>query len=343
MKKIFTLVCMAMLAMSVQAQDVYKAIEIVTDEEGTETYVLAPEFKAVVGEDGQTATNVVDGKSVVKISTANVDAEAVGGSTPANVDGGVQDITVGAPIDAENHLYEITVNSWAPITWRNANNRVVKDGDGNITYRILNVAGTGNPYVNIMCEYNPDNENGEIRRAAYEYYLPDGSMGMPITGLYYKFTPKVAGTFKVMIWANKTNRNVFVVDESTMKAIPYTADGFMNNNTYATAEEIQTIHDNKFVNAETGEDSNPYVIGNGNPFFGWVNFEADAGKSYWLFMDTSQIGFGGYEFTAGGDSGVSSIKVDDDANAPSYNLAGQRVDDNYRGVVIKNGKKVVKK
>lgn len=343
MKKFFTLICMTFAAMSIYAQDVYKSIEIITNEDGSESYVLAKEFKAVVGEDGQTATNVVDGKSVVKISTANVDAEAVGGSTPANVSGGVQDITPGAVIDEEKHLYEITVNNWNSITWRNANNRIVKDEEGNITYRILNVAGTGNPYVKIMCEYNPDNENGEIRRAAYEYYLPDGSNGMPLTGLYYKFTPKVAGTFKVMIWANKTNRNVFVVDESTKKAISYTADGFMNNNTYATAEEIQKIHNDKFVNAETGEDSNPYVIGNGNPFFGWVNFEAEAGKSYWLFMDTSQIGFGGYEFTASGDSGVSNIQAETDKNAPSYNLAGQRVDENYKGVVIKNGKKVVKK
>ena len=31
------------------------------------------------------------------------------------------------------------------------------------------------------------------------------------------------------------------------------------------------------------------------------------------------------------------------ADAPMYNLAGQRVDSNYKGVVIQNGKKVMKK
>lgn len=333
MKKFFTLICMTFAAMSIYAQDVYKSIEIVTNADGSESYVLAAEFKAVVGEDGQTATNVVDGKSVIKFSTENVDVEAVGGSTPKKRDAGGEEINPDG-----------TVIAWSPITWRNANNRIVKDEEGNITYRILNVAGTGNPYVGIgVEEIVTDGSPTGNYRATYEYYLPDGSKGMPLTGLYYKFTPKVSGKFKVMVWANKTNRNVYVVDESTKQAISYTADGFMNNNTYATEEEIQKIHNDRFVNAETGEDSNPYVIGNGNPFFGWVNFEAEAGKSYWLFMDSSQIGFGGFEFTAGGDSGVANIKADADKDAPSYNLAGQRVDENYKGVVIKNGKKVVKK
>ena len=43
--------------------------------------------------------------------------------------------------------------------------------------------------------------------------------------------------------------------------------------------------------------------------------------------------------------GIDTIKADaaNDANAPAYNLAGQRVSKNYRGVVIINGKKVVNK
>ena len=40
-------------------------------------------------------------------------------------------------------------------------------------------------------------------------------------------------------------------------------------------------------------------------------------------------------------SGVKSIKSDLDANAPAYNVAGQRVSADYRGVVIKNGKKLL--
>lgn len=43
-------------------------------------------------------------------------------------------------------------------------------------------------------------------------------------------------------------------------------------------------------------------------------------------------------------SGISNITIDDaDANAPVYNLAGQKVSESYKGVVIKTGKKFVQK
>lgn len=40
-------------------------------------------------------------------------------------------------------------------------------------------------------------------------------------------------------------------------------------------------------------------------------------------------------------SGIHAVTIDD-ANAPAYSLDGRRVDESYRGVVIKNGKKYVK-
>ncbi len=36
---------------------------------------------------------------------------------------------------------------------------------------------------------------------------------------------------------------------------------------------------------------------------------------------------------------IENISVQDDANAPIYNVLGQRVDENYKGIIIKNGKK----
>lgn len=38
-----------------------------------------------------------------------------------------------------------------------------------------------------------------------------------------------------------------------------------------------------------------------------------------------------------------NIEVAKNENAPIYNLAGQRVDKNYKGVVIQNGKKFINK
>lgn len=331
MKKIFTLICMVLGAMSVNAQEVYKSYVIETNDDGSEKYVLASEFKAVVGEDGKTANNVENNKSVVKFSTANVDGEAVGSGTPKNVEGG-QDITP-----------EGVVNSWNSIEWQVNKNRIVKDENGTIIGRAINVSGSGVAYTGISAvQASKDGEPIEgVYKASYTYYITDGSLGMPVSGLYYKFTPKVNGTLKVAIWSNKDNRKTFVVEEASKLPVAYTAEGYVNSNTYSSPEEVQTIHNSKWV-GEDGVDSNPYVIGNGTQFWGYITFDVEANKTYWAFQETSQLGFGGYEFTAGG-AGINDIKNDVDKNAPSYNLAGQRVDDNYKGVVIKNGKKVVKK
>ena len=43
------------------------------------------------------------------------------------------------------------------------------------------------------------------------------------------------------------------------------------------------------------------------------------------------------------ESGISAVTVNANSNAPMYNLAGQKVNANYKGVVIQNGKKFIVK
>lgn len=52
-----------------------------------------------------------------------------------------------------------------------------------------------------------------------------------------------------------------------------------------------------------------------------------------------------YKFTGNSTeiTGISALTIDTDVNAPMYNLKGERVDANYRGVVIKGGKKTIQK
>ena len=40
--------------------------------------------------------------------------------------------------------------------------------------------------------------------------------------------------------------------------------------------------------------------------------------------------------------GVSSVKADELPNTATYNLAGQKVNAQYKGIVIRKGKKVMK-
>lgn len=321
MKKIFTLVSIALLAISANAQETYTAVTA----DG-----LATEFSSVIDAATSKATNVTDGKSVINISTANVTLEAVGGTTPATLGSG-------SDINADG-----TVNSWNDITWASKN-----QGDISFYY----VAGTGNPYTKLEAEeITTDGVATGVYRAKYITYLADGSNGLPITGLYYKFTPKAAGTMKVGIWSNKGNRNTYVVDESTKLPIAYTAEGYVNgqNDTegkkkYLSSDEIKAIHTSMKVDATTGVDAAPYVIAGGNqPFWGYVSFQVEANKSYLVFQDTSQIGFQGFSFTAGEASGISTVSMQTAVNSQvRYNLSGQQVDNTYKGMVIMNGQKFI--
>jgi hypothetical protein len=356
MKKIFTLVCMAFIAMSVNAQteESYTAV----DADGN----MSAAYAAIVDADGKTATNVENGNSVVKFSTANVSVEGVGSGVPAdkvNPDDPTvnigQDITVGAVIDADAHTYElVSINSTKPITWE-----VKNQGDINFYY----IAGQGNPSVSRYARQN--SKDGEWVPDAYtvvDVAFDPATGGEPMSGLYYKFTTAVDGALKVGIWANKGNRTTFLVDGETKQCSPYLVEGYINGQNWTqedadagkcaaeqvgkkkwlSNEDIKAIHD------ASGNAGNPWIIGAGNqPFWGNVIIDAKAGKTYWLFQGNSQIGFQGYTFAPGKskeEMNIESIKnAANNTNAPRYNLAGQKVSKDFKGVVLQNGKKFVQK
>ena len=76
-------------------------------------------------------------------------------------------------------------------------------------------------------------------------------------------------------------------------------------------------------------------------YYGTYSFPVAAGKTYKVWCDGSKLGFYGFELSTE-TTGIQSAKAEKAANTESYNLAGQKVSENYKGVVIMNGKKVVK-
>lgn len=332
MKKFFTLISFAFVAVGVSAQ--------------TETYTavsaagLAPEFAAIVDENGN-ATNETNGMSAVSFNTKSITGQAVGGANPANVyDNSSTTTDTHVDITAEG-----IVGSWNPVTWASKN-------QGDISYYWI--SGSGVPYVTIAAEaivsdgepvtYIDDNSVTQNKyRAAYTYYTPDGVNGMPVTGLYYKFSASQAGTLKVGVWVNKGNRNVFVVDEATKRPVSRRFEGYINgqnnpDNTkkYLTSLQIDSIH-------TASGSTNDYIVGAGNqPFFGYMTFDVEAGKTYWVLGDNWQIGFQGYEFIPGSSTDISeTVAKSKDTDAPVYNLAGQRVGKEYKGVVVCSGRKYI--
>jgi len=323
-------------------------------------------------------------------------------------------------VNAQDHepgLYECKSITWGDITWKNGNNR--KDKDLN---DMLFLMGTGNGYATLLAEYfYSDTQAQYMTRAAYTYIdYENGKTGAPAYGLYYKLTPKVDGVLKFNTWVNKGNRKTFVVKASDGKPlepyVDYTFDGYVNGQNdkieevdhphYFTADEIKARHD------ESGT-VNKYVIEKGNQaVWGWINLNVTANESYYIYQQTSQLGFGGYTFTpnngvaedyvavvdmggtkvlapefaavidesgkatnvdirgsvvafgttnmaveaCGGavptdveadfdkPTGIETVKAAEvKANAAMFNLAGQQVNGAFKGMVIMSGKKFIVK
>ena len=303
--------------------------------------IRAEEFAAVTDAETQNATNVVDGKSILDFSISNVKVTAVGGTKPANNPDDVFD-GKGEQIDSLGNVTE-----WIPIQWKTG-----RQADIDWNY----IEGTGNPYVTIYGQHF-SSDYPEAYRAAYTYYEPDDSRDLPITGLYYKFQPKRNGTLRVKVWVKKDRRRTFVVDEQTHAPLAYKAEGYINGQNDANGkkrilsdEDIHALHD-----AAMGADSEPWVIGSGSGhFWGWIIFDVEKDKSYWVFMQNAQIGFGGYDFLYGDATGIQElqgIRVSHDKdNFAIYDLMGRKVGDASTdskqlksGIYLKGGKKFIVK
>ena len=327
MKKIFTLISAVLCAASVSAQT--ESYEAIVD--GS----LAPEFAAVAGAAGGVANNVKDGKSIVTVTTGKATVTAVGGTTPANdtnVGGGAQQITPGAVVDADKHLYELaSVGAWNDITWGKGNR-----GDINFNW----VTGTGNPYVSMLAEeIVTDGVGTGNYKVATQNYAPDGSLGLPVTGLYYKFTSTVAGAFKVKVWINKNGSGqTYVVNAKDAKAQRLYASGYINGQTengqlkFLSVEQVDSVHnawilegyaaavekgsllsEQEYIDSVNVDAGYQYFVGRNNqPFFGWLTFDVEAGDEYLVFQGSTQIGFGGYEFYEGGSAEelINGIEAD---------------------------------
>ena len=342
-----------------------------------------------------------------------------------------------------DNVYPYKDITWGDITWKNGNNKTdINDAAGTKLYFVM---GQGNAYKNIYCESFISEDSGdEVNRPYYTYIdYENGEKGVPGYGLYYKFTPAVSGALRVQVWINKGSRKTVVAKGSTGEPLKYGVDyqfeGYVNgqrandetrpllnedgtpkldnqdNPTYEqyqiffTAEEMLERHNNAKV--VDGVDTAPFVLDAGNQaLWGWITLNVEAGESYYFFQLSSQLGFGGYDFTpAGGEkesyaaalaidneivlndefkvavddngvakvttdkgsvinlgttnmkveavgsstptsitpdkegTGISVAKADFNASAPIYNIAGQRVNESFKGVVIQNGRKFLSK
>ena len=336
MKKIFTLISAALVAATVGAQEAETFSAVVTDGDGNPA--IEEHFAAI---------NVGGVEDKVEIqATTSVKLEARAGQAIKE-------------IDSEGNVLE-----WGAPEWQLKNR-----GDINFWW----IQGGGVPFVGYgVEEIITDGEPTGNYRATYTYYTPDGLSGLPVNGEYVTLTPDKDGKFKVGFWANKGNsRELWIVKGSDklplVAGTDFHVEGYCNGITEdGVMKYLDDIPVVEVVNAETGEVVNRNIIGSaeydkgdidddGNPKyfnmqnqpkFGYLFFDGKANETYYIFGQNWQFGFQGFEFTpeAGQATGITEVKTDSfNATAPIFNLAGQKVSNSYKGVVIQSGKKFIQK
>ena len=354
MKKIFTLICMAFVAMSVNAQDSYIAI----DDEGN----IHPDF---------TGATLEGTDLVATITKGHVTVKGVSSKTPKDV-------------ETEDQTASYTKETWPAEWWNDAEwkkfNKTKKiwhwkngvkgtNDDVETDFQFNAVVGTGNPVTGWKSEpvINEGTYTGKIR-AVYDgyYFEPGKSTSVPASGEYFTFKADVAGMFKIgFAVANGANRYMYIVEQSTVRTLEtseYKVEGYVNGVDNELGEPLWQasikVNADRSIGNEHGQtwkdDAWTDVNELNQPKFGWFVFDAKANETYYIFTPNTQFGFRDCTFTAGatiadytptnpgkgGTSGINEVKSSSvNENAAIYNLAGQKVSKDFKGVKIQNGKK----
>lgn len=317
MKKLFTLVAVALAATSAMAQETWSAESLIPAETAAEKVNgcdLSNVSAATISADQLNCT--------LKFGTASISFEAV--SSP-NEDNFYSD-----------YQGEGTVKDKVPTYWQAAKN----DNTALLKTPALPIyiKGLGNPSIERK-GYWEQTDKGYAYRPN-DVLFDAAAPALPTSGVYYKFTATKTDSLRVGVYINKGNHSFYVLDADAMKVLPVEAlkaEGYTQNNTFVPGDGLDP-----FQPADI--DAN-YVIkikGQNRPFLGYVTFLVEAGKTYYMFNPKSQLGFYGYEFgTTAGINDVTATK--NNVNAPVYNLAGQRVSNSAKGLLIQNGRKFIRK
>ena len=94
----------------------------------------------------------------------------------------------------------------------------------------------------------------------------------------------------------------------------------------------------KFTQNEKGEN---IIAEKSN---GTVTFSVAEGGTYYVFAAGSKMGFYGFKYVTGTSTGISDIQAPKSSkDGATFNLLGQKVANDAKGIVIKNGKKFINK
>ena len=232
----------------------------------------------------------------------------------------------------------------------NDGGQALKGVEGFPTFTKYLKAKNGSGGIGYLEFYEYNSEGNQTFRVVETPWTPSCGKA-PAKGFYCMFTPSKDGYITAGIWVNKNQagRTIYVVDGSNFSAIrDLTIQGFRNNNTYEFHGELGEgeskpatcikweLNDNyELVFAEGDTNIN-------QAFFAYVTWQVKKDVNYYLLGNKNSFGISGFFFDETDPASITSVSAEK-LDGPIYNLAGQRVSENYKGVVIQNGKKYMNK
>lgn len=342
MKKIFTLISVALVAMSVNAQEIWRVDEKLTFDETTKVCNEATKADCTNENFFKVQPESLGGKTYAKDTYANGATEVI----PSD----------GSPLTLTSYIIDATAG---PVTmhavstpnddaseregWQlgGGGNNALNTDACDVKFEKYVKPKNGNPSMSYKGFYEYNSTGDETYRVYEDLWTPELN-AMPNKGLYYEFTSTEAGKLNLALIVWRPGNKLYFFEKSTFTQFPIdklSIQGYVNNNTVIWGTNTEA-----FSTINMTENHDYQVAGiPGKQILGYMTLDIEANKTYVLLCSNSQPGIYGFWLTSGG-SGVETIAVaNDNPNAPIYNLAGQQVTKSYKGVVIQNGKKFFQK
>ena len=147
------------------------------------------------------------------------------------------------------------------------------------------------------------------------------------TGCVYKFETAKAGSVTVGVQLGGT-KGFHILDADFAEVAP------ASYNLPAAKDGASQ----KFTQNQKGEN---IIAEKSN---GTVTFSVAEGGTYYVFAAGSKMGFYGFKYVTGTSTGISDIQAPKSSkDGATFNLLGQKVANDAKGLVIKNGKKFINK
>ena len=147
------------------------------------------------------------------------------------------------------------------------------------------------------------------------------------TGCVYKFETAKAGSVTVGVQLGGT-KGFHILDADFAEVAP------ASYNLPATKDGASQ----EFTQNEKGEN---IIAEKSN---GTVTFSVAEGGTYYVLAAGTKMGFYGFKYVTGTSTGISDIQAPKSSkDGATFNLLGQKVASNAKGIVIKNGKKFINK